>query len=225
GDRIAALLAGMVFAGFMAINYDIYVGMNDPQMLAHAIMLAGLFVLLRRSNSTGAAVAAAVLMATALFVKHNIIALPVAAALWLVIHNRRIAFAFAIAGLLTGAVGLAVCLAAFGTDFISGLLAARRYFPERAWRHAVEWLLPLEVPVLLAFLGIALGRSNRYTLLFALYLLTSLLLAWALAGGFGVNFNLMFDVVIAFALAAGQLVARLRMERRFRRWALGAYAV
>jgi Dolichyl-phosphate-mannose-protein mannosyltransferase len=225
GDRIAALFSGMIFAGFLVINYDIYVGMNDPQMLAHAIMLAGLWILLRSRNAVRAAIAASMLMAAALFAKHNIVALPLAVATWLAIYNRRAAVTFIAAGVVTGAVGGAVCLAAFGHDFIWGLLAPRRYVPERAWRHAIEWLLPIEVPVLLAFLGATIDRSNRYTLLFALYLLIALGLAWLLAGGFGVNFNLMFEVVIAFALAAGQLIARLRGQRPLRRWALGAYAL
>jgi hypothetical protein len=225
GDRIAALLAGMVFLGFIVINYDIYVGMNDPQMLAHAIMLCGLWVLLRRPDALGSAVAAAGLMAAALFVKHNIIALPLAAAVWLVVYDRRAATGFAAACLATGALGLAACLAAFGPDFIPSLLAPRQYIPERAWRHAVEWLMPIELPVLLAFLAAIVDRGNRATVLFSLYLLIALGLAWALAGGAGVNFNLMFEVTIAFSLAAGQLVAALRRQPALRRWAIGSYAV
>jgi hypothetical protein len=225
GDRIAALFAGMIFAGFMVINYDIYLGMNDPQMLAHAIMLGGLGILLGSRNPVRAAIPAAVLMATALLVKHNIVALPLAVALWLAAHNRRAAVTFIATGVVAGAVGLAICLAAFGHDFIAGLLAPRRYFPERAWRHAVEWTMPLEVPILLAFLAATIDRSNRHTLLFALYLLIAFALACLLAGGFGVNFNLMFEVLIAVALAAGQLLARLRPQPPLRHWALGAYAV
>jgi hypothetical protein len=225
GDRIAALLAGMIFLGFIVINYDIYVGMNDPQMLAHAIMLCGLWVLLRRPDALGSAVAAAGLMAAALFVKHNILALPLAAALWLAVYDRRAAIGFVAAGAATGALGLAACLAAFGLDFISSLLAPRQYIPARAWRHAVEWLMPIELPVLLAFLGAVIDRKNRATVLFSLYLLIALGLAWLLAGGAGVNFNLMFEVVIAFSLAAGQLVAALHRQPALRRWAIGSYAV
>jgi hypothetical protein len=225
GDRIAACLAGMIFLGFIVINYDLYVGMNDPQMLAHAIMLCGLWVLLRRPDALGSAVAAAGLMAVALFVKHNILALPLAAAVWLAVYHRRAAIGFAVAGVATGALGLATCLAAFGPDFISSLLAPRQYIPARAWRHAVEWLMPIELPVLLAFLGAVVDRGNRATVLFSLYLLIALGLAWLLAGGAGVNFNLMFEVVIAFSLAAGQLVAALHRQPALRRWAIGGYAV
>ena len=119
---------------------------------------------------------------------------------------------------------MGACLFAYGHDFISSLLAPRQYVPVRAWRHALEWMRPIELPVLLAALAAVLDRGNRHTLLFAGYGLIALLLAWALAGGAGVNFNLMFDVVIAISLAAGQLIARLRQQRSLRLWAVGAYA-
>jgi hypothetical protein len=224
-DRIAAALAGMLFAAFMVINYDIYVGMNDPQMLAHAIMLAGLWSLLRRPHLPSSAFVAAALMAIALFVKHNILALPLAVAVWLALHNRRSAIAFVAIGAAIGGIGLATALAAFGHDFISGMLAPRQYIPARAWRHALEWLLPIEAPVFLGFLAIAIDRNDRVTRLFALYLALALALAWLFAGGSGVNFNLMFDVVIALSLAAGRLVAALRRQPELRRWAIAAYAI
>jgi len=219
-DRLAAMLAVMLFAGCMVINYDIYVGMNDPQMLAHAGMLLGLWLLLRH----GLTACAAVVMAAALFAKHNIIALPLSVALWLLLTDRRAALRFIATGIASGVAGLALCLIAYGHNLISSLLAPRQYVPVRAWRHAVEWMMPIELPVLLAALAAVVDRKNRYTLLFTGYGLIALLLAWAFAGGAGVNFNLMFDVVIAFSLAAGQLLACLRPQRSLRLWAIGAYA-
>jgi hypothetical protein len=82
----------------------------------------------------------------------------------------------------------------------------------------------MQLPVLLALLGAVIDRQNRTTLLFATYLLVAIVLACLLTSGDGVNFNLMFEVVIAFSLAAGQLLARLRPHRSLRFWAIGAYA-
>jgi len=61
-------------------------------------------------------------------------------------------------------------------------------------------------------------------MLFAGYLLIAIVLACLLTSGAGVNFNLMFEVVIAFSLAAGQVIARLRSNRSLRGWVIGAYA-
>jgi hypothetical protein len=223
-DLLACLFGGAIFAGYMVINYDIYVGMDDPQMMAHALMLLGLLVVVRFPDASWSSIAAAVLMTAALFVKHNIIALPLALAAWLAIHDRRAAARFVAAGVLIGGVGLASSRFAFGPEFLSSLGAPRQYLPVRGWRHAVEWLFPMQLPILLAVLGAVLDRDNRTTTLFAGYLLIAVVLACVLAGGAGVNFNLMFEVVIAFSLAAGQLLARLRRDRSLRRWAIGGYA-
>jgi hypothetical protein len=229
-DLLASLFGGMIFVAYMVINYDIYVGMNDPQMLAHAIMLLGLFVAIGSRNVitgdgiAGNGIAAGVLMATGLFVKHNVIALPVALAAWLAVYDRRAAVRFVIAGIVAGGIGLACCRLAFGPEFLTSLNTPRQYVPVRGWRHAVEWLFPMQLPLLLAMLGAVLDRNNRHTMLFAGYLLTAVVLACLLTGGDGVNFNLMFEVVIAFSLAAGQLLACLRRQRSLRRWAIGGYA-
>ncbi len=223
-DLLACLFGGAIFAGYMVINYDIYVGMDDPQMLAHACMLLGLFAVVRFPDAAWSSIAAAVLMAAGLFVKHNVLALPLTLAVWLTVYDRRAAARFVAAGLVTGGIGLTCCVLAFGPDFLSSLHAPRQYLPVRGWRHAVEWLFPMQLPILLGVLGAVLDRDNRYTMLFAGYLVIAIVLACLLTGGAGVNFNLMFEVVIAFSLAAGQLLARLRRQRSLRGWAIGAYA-
>jgi hypothetical protein len=229
-DLLACLFGGAIFAACMVTNYDIYVGMDDPQMLAHAIMLLGLFIIVRPPGEDAApgkawpGIAAAVLMGAALFVKHNVVALPLALAVWLAVYHRRAAVGFVAAGMLTAGAGLACCLLAFGPEYLTGLNTPRQYLPVRAWRHAVEWLFPMQLPILLAVLGAVIDRENRYTMLFAGYLLIAVVLACLLAGGASVNFNIMFEVVIAFSLAAGQLIARLRRDGSLRGWAIGGYA-
>ena len=223
-DLLACLFGGAIFAAYMVTNYDIYVGMDDPQMLAHAIMLLGLLVVVRAPRGLWSGIAGAVLMAAGLFVKHNVIALPLALALWLAMRDRGAAMRFVAAGILTGVVGLACCRLVFGRDFLTSLNASRQYLPARGWRHAVEWLFPMQLPILLGMLGAVLDRQNRTTVLFAGYLLIAIVLACLLAGGAGVNFNLMFEVVIAFSLAAAQLLARLRRYRSLRGWAIAGYA-
>ncbi len=67
-SRRAASFGALWFAAGLLIFTD-YVGIDDPQLLGHAIAMAG-FLLLLRGNMAGAALA----MAVALFVKHNLVA-------------------------------------------------------------------------------------------------------------------------------------------------------
>ncbi len=72
------LLAVLFFAAVLLIGSD-YVAMDDPQMLGHALQLTA-FVLLLRARL----IWSALLFALSLFVKHNLLALPIAATGWLV---------------------------------------------------------------------------------------------------------------------------------------------
>ena len=59
--------------------------------------------------------------------------------------------------------------------------------------------------------------------------MAALFVGYSAAGGAATNFNLMFDAVIGFGLAAGHLVGRLEISeansaRRLRFWAICAYA-
>ncbi len=92
GTLRAALAAALLLLLFMTTFYRDYVAMDDPQWLAHAIMLGSLTLLtlpsamarLRAGRARyGQITLAAVLMVTGGFVKHTLVALPFATALWL----------------------------------------------------------------------------------------------------------------------------------------------
>lgn len=209
-DRIAACFGSMLFAGYMASEYPRYVGMDDPEMLALATMCPALLVFARRGLEPRTAVPAALAISLGLFVKHNVIALPITVTLWLLIYNRRACTAFVAAGVICGAAGLTVCRIAFGPDFITGLLAPRLYGLTIGYQKVFRWLMPMQVP--LAFTALALARSirDRYGVLFALYTGVALLIGSVAAAGDGVNVNAMFEAVFAFSLAAGHLAGRLQ---------------
>ena len=98
-----AAFASLLFMAWLIVSTD-YVGMNDPQLFAHAIQIAGLLLVLR---STPNDIAAAALFALAIFVKHNLVTMPAAVGLWLLMTDRARArrfigagFAFLLSGLV-----------------------------------------------------------------------------------------------------------------------------
>src|SRR5580704_13258633 len=90
------IFAGLLFITILLVTSD-YVAMDDPQLLGHALQIEALLLLFR---ARPAIALAALLLVTGLFVKHNLIALPLAAWLWLALRDRRSA-------LQLGAWGLA----------------------------------------------------------------------------------------------------------------------
>lgn len=204
--------AAVLLALFMCDYYRTYVAMDDPQWLAHATMLGGLALLLRRnavtrlrtgSLPTGQIASACLLMVAGGFVKHNLVALPVAVSLWLLWLNRRAALVWALAGAAGLAVGLVATWAAFGPAALAGILHHRRLFRAVLMVHSFERLAPM-----LGMAVIAAALLRRRTLgdgavLAALFAGIALVTGIAQRMGEGVYYNAHFETLIALCLAFG----------------------
>jgi hypothetical protein len=194
-----AAFGGLFFAAVLLIASD-YVGMDDPQLLGHGLQLIALILLLREKL-----IAAAALFAISLFIKHNLVALPLAGALWLIWQDYRYGFAF----LLWTAATVLALLIGFQLHFHLGLLdqlASPRLWTSdnlmRAGTHLWWVLLPLA-----AATGI---WPDRASLLCGIYGAIALILGLGFAGGDGVDANAFFDLAIALSLTLGLAMDRGR---------------
>jgi Dolichyl-phosphate-mannose-protein mannosyltransferase len=202
GSGVAATVSAAFFVGTMSRFFMSYVGMNEPQLLGEAIMAFGfLGFLIARSNDRGYIVPILV-MALAGFVKHNIIAMPLTALLWLALHGRREAVkCFCVAVIAIG-TGIAICYAVFGRDFFLNALSPRHYSLKSAVRSFgdLEWVSVGLVACL--YNAWACRRDGNVQL-------CSCLIAIAVGsyflqrGGAGVDINAQFDLVIAVAMGLG----------------------
>lgn len=208
-DAVAACFAGMLFAACLATLAHDYVGVDDPQMLAHAVALLGMLIYLRARERASAASVFAVIISAALFIKHNVVALPLTLTIWLFVYDRRAALRFVLTGLACAVLGLAICWMIFGHDFFMALLAARRYSLTEAYRFVLPRLSLFEFPVALAILGLLADFRDRFSVLFALYAAVALLIGGVSAAGDGVSINCLFEAIIALSLASGHALARL----------------
>ncbi len=195
----AAVFGGLFFAALLLITSD-YAGIADPQLLGHALQMAALLLLLRENL-----IASALLFAVSLFVKHNLLALPLAGGLWLIWQDYRAGFSFL---LWTAAMVLALLIAFqlhFHLSLLDQLASARLWsFANlfRAGTHLWWVLLPLA-----AATGI---WPDRASLLCGLYGAIALVLGLGFAGGDGVDANSFFDLGIALSLTLGLAMDRGR---------------
>jgi len=210
----AGAFAGLFLVAILLLFSD-YVGMNDPQLLGHALQVTG-FLLIVSSNRSLANIAfAALLFVGGVFVKHNLLVLPAAAFLWLITtENRRHAFYLGFLGYVFGYSYLVT------SDVMLGVRLLFQVFSPRVWSlsnllngfgHALPWIaLPSAGLVLL----VARERKDRFVRFVAIYASLALVAALASQGGDGVDANAWFD----FAIAASFVVALL-LERAFaRQW-------
>jgi hypothetical protein len=192
------LLAVLFFAATLLIASD-YVAMDDPQLLGHAIQLAALLLLLREK-----VFAAALLFTVSLFLKHNLLALPLAAGSWLLLRDRRAALRFVLCGVAAVLLGLILFRLAYGTNLLAQL-ASPRLVSMANLRFAVMhlWWAVLPLAVLVTLRGSWKGFCF-------LYAAAALLLGLFFSAGDGVDANAFFDLVLACSLALGLAAERGR---------------
>ena len=224
GGLRAALAAALLLLLFVNSYFKKYVAVDDPQWLAHATMLTGLVLLLRnrgvaalvaRNLPPARLVCAALLMVAGGFIKHNLIALPLAVTLWLLWQDRRAAIIWlAAAGAALG-VGLAAIALLHGQVAFNDILHHRRVFRTGLMKHAISGLAPL-LPMVVA--AVVHWRSiwrrssaeGRVSLLFiALFGGIALPTGIFQRMGEGVYYNAHFETLIAVCLAFGLAVSKL----------------
>jgi hypothetical protein len=181
--------------------------MNDPQLTAHALMLAGL-ALLVGGSSPARVCGAALLMLLGGLVKHNLIALPLATTLWLWGRDRAAfrTWLAASAGLVLAA--LAALWLLFGASLFESSLAERHASPRIAAWVSSLWLALLAAPLALGLLAALPAWREREARLLVLYAALSFALGFAFTAGEGVSHNAYFDLVIALCLLGTWLLSR-----------------
>jgi hypothetical protein len=222
-DREQGAFAALLFVGCVMLTSD-YAGMNDPQLLGHAISLCGLVVALRQPRTARTMVVSALLCVLALFVKHNLVLLPLTLALWLLLVDRRLATTFVVSGTIFSLIGLGLVRSAFGTTLFHQLASPRLYSLGNIAVALANWLPWAAVPLCGGVLLYAIGRRDQYAGFAIIYAVVSVAGGILLSGGAGVDANILFDADIALALCAGVLVNRLEPER-WSGWLTIAYVI
>ncbi|HEV2651637.1 MAG TPA: hypothetical protein VGU69_10295 [Rhizomicrobium sp.] len=205
--RTEAAFAVLLFASCLLLTSD-YVGMDDPQLLGHAVAMGGLLVTLLEPRSPRTMVMAALIFTVAFFIKHNLVLLPITTGAWLLLLDRRLGVTFIISGLIFLLIGMGIFREAFGTGLFTQLAAPRLYHASNIVAAMRVWLPWAAVPTAGTVLLAVLWRRDRYAMFCAIYAATAAGAGIFFLGGDGVDVNALFDADIALSLSAGVLLNR-----------------
>lgn len=202
----------VVLAVFMFVFSSFYVGVNDPQMFGHALQMLGLVLLLGNRRTTATLAACAVLFTAGVFVKNNLVALPIASVLWLWLDDRSSARRLIAFGAIAGAAGAVLCLLAFGPPLAAHVFSPRGFVPLKAAVMSWQWVRRMILALAAAaWLAVRFSRDRQAHFVLT-YAVVSMVLGVLFACGEGVYWNAMFDADCALALTAA--VALERSSRR-----------
>jgi hypothetical protein len=202
GGRIAVVLTGFWFVATMARYYDEFVGMNDPQLVAHMIMGLGLLWFISRFKTDRSVEPAILVMVIAGFFKQNVAAIPVAALAWLTLNDWQKGLRASLFGAAVAATGLAAGARLWSPYFIDDILLPRTYQIDRALsfvRATNLWLHALVIWSLWAWLE----RQNQAARFTMLHVGISFLLFVLQRSAAGLGSNSQFDLVFAIAIGTG----------------------
>lgn len=210
--RIGLLGAASFLAYAVTYGRD-YVAMDDPQWLAHALMMSGLLVLWRGKDDTRYIIAASVLMMAAGWTKHLLLPLPLAASLWLLWRSRPAFAKWVLA--LTSSLAIACALAWWfdGPRLFESLHEPREYLRHQAIAHTAAALKCFAPLLALWLISLVRDRLSERAGFISIYLLISGVIAIMASGGAGVDVNSFFDFMIAANLAAALAVETLWYRR------------
>jgi len=215
-SKRAAWLSGLFLVAVFCVIATNYVGVDDPQLLAQAFFLAGLYVYLRGNRQGHALELTALLFVVGGNFKHNLIEFPLAVLLDLLLTSPRRAVRFAVAGSLMAAVSVALTRRIDGAAYVSCLLAPRSYSAQHIAYNLKLTFQPLLLPAIAAFWTACFCWKNPSRRVLVLLLCCALAVDLFFSGGSGVTFNAMFGFVLATVLLTGVFWAefpRLPMGR------------
>ena len=208
GSNNIAIFSSLLFMGAIACRYEDHITLNDPQMLGHALMMAGFVVFLRDPENVRRVVLAVVLMLLSGLVKHNLIPLPIAITIWLFLYHKRSFRVWVRTSALLVVVALVTLYLAYGENFFASVLAAPREYRLGLLVTRLEnFVGPLVPLVAFALLYIAIDHTSRNATLLLLYLVLAGCWGVFIMGGWGVTHNAIFDLIISAAIGAGLGVA------------------
>lgn len=207
GARSGILLIGPgLFFLYNLTAFRGYFALSDPQWLALLFTTWAMYLLLR-SDASGRTdyrleILAAILVVLGLMIKHNILAMPLSATIWLLFRDRKKFLAWSVAGALTFAGASLILLSVYGDNFVEQVLEHKRTF-------SMEKMVSFNIIVLKYFIltipvGIFLFKYYKFSAGISLALISLIIsLASGLVqmSGEGVWYNAYFEMLIWICIA------------------------
>jgi len=207
---LASVVGALCFMLIVGGLLSSYVGLAEPQMLAHALAIWGA-VLLLSSKTPGSVVAASIVTVLALFTKQTVIALPMASFVWMAMYRRQWAQLWLSGVTVAACVAWMALIAGYGSDFIANVFFARTFALASLLKN-IALVSKVAVP-LIFFLSVSrqLKKPLDKSMTFGwLAIVSGLLVITVFGGADGVSINIVIDLVIGCSVGLGAAWDNLR---------------
>ena len=140
------------------------------------------------------------------FIKHNIIAMPVAAMALLALKDRKHALVCAGVSIAVMAAGFAICIFLYGRAFVGNMMTPRFFSIPKAIYDA-KLARFLHLPFAASAIVIWICRREERIQLYALFLAAAAVSFFLQKTGSGVDVNARFEFIMAVSIGSGLLLS------------------
>ena len=216
GDRVAALVGGLVLLAFPPVSY--WASLYRVDALALTLSLAGVWAVVRWPDARLAGPTAALLLVAAIYTRQSYgVAAPLAAAVW-ILRSAAWRRALTLVG-LTGGLGAAVFLAleiatrgGFSFNIVAANLNDYQAGSLAQYVTDVWTLMPVSLLAAAVFVLVAPWSGVRSWWLVAPYVVGAVISGTTI-GKVGSNVNYLIELGAGVGLALGALIAWARPRR------------
>lgn len=201
GSRTGAIFSFLLYEITIALLLPDRIGMNDPELLAEALSIAGLYLYLRNPLSTRFLCTSALFFCLGGFTKQTLIVFPAVVGIDLLFRSRKGFVTWLAAMIVIAGIFLTLTFLIDGRYFLVHLLSKRAYSYHMAWSQTHRYVLLFQSLLVIATAwSISAFRSHK---LLALVFVLSNAFAFLLAGGAGIDMNIFFSALAATVIACG----------------------
>jgi len=201
GSVASAIFSFLLYEIAIALMLPDRIGMNDPELLAEALSIAGLYLYLRNPLSARFLCASALFFCLGGFTKQTLIVFPAVVAIDLLFRSRKGFVTWLGAMIVIAGIFLALTFLIDGRYFFAHLLSKRAYSYHMAWSQTHRYVVLFQSLLVIATAwSISAFRSHK---LLAFVFVLSNAFAFLLAGGAGIDMNIFFSALAATVIACG----------------------
>lgn len=216
-DRFAATAALLLFCLYNVTLCRSYFGMDDPQWLGQAFALLGLTFLLPSTAHTMPSwqrtSMAALLFVTSGFIKQNLIGIPLAVTLWLVLEDRRAFMIWILASCAALAFGFGLCAHAYGLPFFQSIFfTPRSYIASRAVVRSLPFLLTFSPIIVASYWLMRFRKQDARLRLLLICTFLTLITGIVQRCSAGLDINAHFETLTVLCIISSLALARAPLK-------------
>jgi hypothetical protein len=208
-----ALLGGLFVFSTFSVWYTGTLGMAEPQLLGHVLILLAILLLFRWPESRASLAAATAMMMAAGLVKPNLFGFPLGLAAWLVWTRPRLGLMWGVACIIAGGIIASILYFLFGPDlFFANVLLGRVYSWE-VWLDNLAVARTIVVPMGVCLYFVNTLKSSKQGLLICFIILGSVVEIALTGAAVGTAFNTGYDLALATCIGTGLIIGYLHKSR------------